>query len=96
MAESSYVVLGATGWCGALPAPATRGARLTVAARDCQRTRALAAELGAHPVPIDATCAEHVERCFSEALERHGRVDGVANCVGSLLLKPAHLTTDDE
>jgi NAD(P)-dependent dehydrogenase (short-subunit alcohol dehydrogenase family) len=25
-----------------------------------------------------------------------GRVDGVANCVGSLLLKPAHLTSQDE
>ncbi len=98
MPESVYVVLGATGGIGSALCRrlATSGARLTVAARDCQRTRALAAELGAQALPIDATCAAHVDRCFAEALEHHGRIDGVANCVGSLLLKPAHLTTDDE
>jgi NAD(P)-dependent dehydrogenase (short-subunit alcohol dehydrogenase family) len=30
------------------------------------------------------------------ARERFGRLDGAANCVGSVLLKPAHLTRDDE
>ena len=30
------------------------------------------------------------------AAERYGRVDGIANCVGSMLIKPAHLTSDDE
>ena len=29
-------------------------------------------------------------------LRRHGRLDGVVNCVGSILLKPAHLTSDDD
>ena len=98
MPQRAYVVLGATGGIGsALCRRLTaRGARLTVAARDCRRTRALGAELGAQPLPIDATCAAHVDRCFAEALEHHGRIDGVVNCVGSLVLKPAHLTTDDE
>lgn len=98
MGESAYVVLGATGGIGSALCRrlAARGARLTVAAHDCQRTRALAAEVGGHAVPLDATCATHVDRCLAEALEQHGRIDGVANCVGSMLLKPAHLTTDDE
>src|SRR5262249_51108755 len=98
MPQPAYVVLGATGGIGsALCRRLTaRGARLTVAARDCRRTRALGAELGAQPLPIDATCAAHVDRCLAEALEHHGRIDGVVNCVGSLVLKPAHLTTDDE
>jgi 3-oxoacyl-[acyl-carrier protein] reductase len=98
MAEPVYVVLGATGGIGSAVCKrlSARGARLTVAARDCRRTRALGSELGAHAVAIDATCSAHVERCFAETLELHGRVDGVVNCVGSLLLKPAHLTTDDE
>ena len=26
----------------------------------------------------------------------HGRVDGVVNCAGSILLKPAHLLSDQE
>jgi NAD(P)-dependent dehydrogenase (short-subunit alcohol dehydrogenase family) len=98
MSELAYVVLGATGGIGSALCRrlAARGARLTVAARDCQRTRAFAAELGAHAAPGDATCATHVDRCFAEALQHHGRIDGVVNCVGSVLLKPAHLTTDDE
>jgi 3-oxoacyl-[acyl-carrier protein] reductase len=98
MASLAYVVLGATGGIGSALCRrlSARGARLTVAARDSQRTRAFGVELGAHAVPMDATCAEHVDRCFGEALDYHGRVDGVVNCVGSALLKPAHLTTDDE
>src|SRR4029453_4599077 len=98
MAELAYVVLGATGGIGSALCRrlVARGARLTLTARDCQRTRAFAAELGAHAAPGDATCATHVDRCFAAALEHHGRIDGVVNCVGSVLLKPAHLTTDDE
>lgn len=30
------------------------------------------------------------------AVEAFGRLDGMANCIGSLLLKPAHLTTEQE
>ena len=98
MVEPVYVVLGATGGIGSALCRrlVAAGARLTIAARDCKRTRALGTELGVHALPIDATCATHVDRCFAEALSHHGRVDGVANCVGSILLKPAHLTTDDE
>jgi NAD(P)-dependent dehydrogenase (short-subunit alcohol dehydrogenase family) len=29
-------------------------------------------------------------------MEQFGRVDGVVNCIGSLLLKPAHLTSEAE
>jgi hypothetical protein len=29
-------------------------------------------------------------------VQSHGRVDGVANCVGSIVLKSAHTTTDAE
>ncbi len=98
MTHSVFVVLGATGGIGAALCRrlAARGSRLTVAARDPQRVRELAAELDALPVPLDATCPEHLERCLTDTIEHHGRLDGVASCVGSFLLKPAHLTTDDE
>src|SRR5262249_37367102 len=98
MPQPAYVVLGATGGIGSalcrrLTAP---GARPTVAARDCRRTPHPGAGLGAPPPPIDAPPPPPVARCFAEAVEHHGRIDGVVNCVGSLVLKPAHLTTDDE
>lgn len=37
-----------------------------------------------------------IESCVAAALELHGRINGVANYLGSLLLKPAHLTSDAE
>jgi hypothetical protein len=57
---------------------------------------ALAAEIGASSLVLDARRAAEVQDGLDMAVERLGRVDGVANCVGSLLLKPAHLTSQDE
>jgi NAD(P)-dependent dehydrogenase (short-subunit alcohol dehydrogenase family) len=44
----------------------------------------------------DASDSKALENAFSAACERFGRLDGVVNCAGSLLLKPAHLTTAEE
>jgi NAD(P)-dependent dehydrogenase (short-subunit alcohol dehydrogenase family) len=72
------------------------GARLVVAARNADRLRDLADTLGARSFALDATNLEQVDACLAEANRLHGQVDGVANCVGSLLLKPAHLTAAAE
>ncbi len=40
--------------------------------------------------------AASVEECVSTVLKKYGRIDGAANCAGSILLKPAHITTEDE
>ncbi len=45
---------------------------------------------------MDATRFEDVEHCVDRALQAHGKVDGIANCVGSLLLGSAHNTTEEE
>ncbi len=45
---------------------------------------------------MDATKTSEVEAAVNHAVEAYGRIDGIANCVGSLLLKPAHLTSDEE
>ncbi len=67
-----------------------------MASRDAAKVESLASELGAHSFVLDAARGEEVDRCIEDAVNHHGRLDGVANCVGSLLLKPAHLTTDAE
>ncbi|MEI6188443.1 MAG: SDR family NAD(P)-dependent oxidoreductase, partial [Alphaproteobacteria bacterium] len=41
---------------------------------------------------LDATDFDAVEEVFKNA----GEIDGVVNCSGSLLLKPAHLTNKEE
>jgi len=57
---------------------------------------AVAQETGAEVVQLDATETGEVGQAVDQALETFGRLDGIANCVGSLLLKPAHITTDEE
>jgi len=37
-----------------------------------------------------------VESTIADGAAQLGTLDGIANCFGSLLLKPAHLTTDEE
>ena len=37
-----------------------------------------------------------MDRVFRTAVEEYGRIDGATNCVGSFMLKPAHLTKDEE
>ncbi len=45
---------------------------------------------------VDASDFEAVEKVLQEAHRTFGEVRGVANCVGNLLLKPAHLISRSE
>ncbi|MCL4840854.1 MAG: SDR family oxidoreductase [Bryobacteraceae bacterium] len=45
---------------------------------------------------LDATSAPAVQQALDAALSDHGRLDGTVNLAGSLLLKPAHLTSEAE
>jgi len=96
--KTRVILFGATGGIGSALARqlAARGCQLSLVAREQGRLDALADELHAEAFNVDATDSAAVERCLAEVSEKHGRVDGVVNCAGSLLLKPAHLTTDAE
>ncbi len=95
---ANYVVLGASGGIGSALARrlAAGGAHLLLAARDPAKLAPLAAALDAETCTLDATRFDEVERCVAQAVDRFGRVDGIANCVGTVLLKPAHLTSEEE
>jgi len=94
----TYLVFGATGGIGESLCRrlASRGARLMIAGRNGAKLQMLADELHAVAHPLDATRFEEVDACVEKALQLHGRLDGVANCIGSLLLKPAHSTSEAE
>lgn len=94
----SYVILGATGGIGKALCHrlAADGARLFIGGRDADRLAALAADTGAEAFPLDATDLPQVSACIEAAQTHYGRIDGVVNCIGSLLLKAAHSTTDEE
>jgi len=100
-----FLVVGATGGIGSAlsRALADRGAVLLLASRTEDDLAALAEELDGSGVggavstmALDATEVESVEAAAREALEHAGRLDGIANCAGSLLLKPVHLTSPEE
>ena len=101
----SYVVIGASGGIGSEVCRrlAVSGANLLLGGRDTARLNTLAGELrGLNPAgdyhahPLDATKSAEVDAAFAAAVERFGTLAGATNLVGSILLKPAHLTTDDE
>ena len=96
--QSIYLILGATGGIGSELSRqlAARGAHLMLGARTSEKLKNLASELGAKYFALDASQTDQVEQCVEQTVETYGRVDGIANCVGSVLLKPAHLTSDDE
>lgn len=99
MAEAPvYLLVGGTGGIGA---PLTRrlaadGARVVVGARDAERLAALAQETGAKAFTLDATDPDAVAGLVNATVDAFGRIDGAANLVGSILLKPAHATSPDE
>ena len=94
----SAIIFGATGGIGSNLSRRLSGDgwRLALCARGTVRLTALGDELGVHCEPADATNFQAVENAFAAACEKLGRLDGVVNCCGSILLKPAHLTTTEE
>ena len=93
-----YIILGATGGIGTELSRqlAAQTAHLMLGSQTSEKLDKLAAELQAQQFVLDATQTGQVERCMEQTVETYGRVDGIANCVGSVLLKPAHLTSDEE
>jgi NAD(P)-dependent dehydrogenase (short-subunit alcohol dehydrogenase family) len=75
---------------------AASGARLVLAARGAERLEALAAALGARAEAVDALDPVAVDALVARTVAAEGRIDGVAVCVGSILLKPLHSTTDED
>jgi len=96
--EETILILGATGGIGSAVArkSAARGANLVLAARDQSRLDALASEVGGSTISLDATKADEVHAAVQQAIDLNGSLTGVVNCVGSILLKPAHLTSEEE
>lgn len=94
-----YVIFGATGGIGTelfKRLVKQEGARVVLAARDSSKLEKLSGSASANIAVVDPLRAEQVESCISATVKEFGKVDGVANCVGSVLLKSAHTTSAQE
>ncbi|MGL4460957.1 MAG: SDR family NAD(P)-dependent oxidoreductase [Planctomycetia bacterium] len=96
--SSAYLILGGSGGIGSALARrlAAANGRVFLAGRSAAKLDAVADALRAPRLVVDAREPAEVDAAVQAALTAFGRLDGVANCVGSLLLKPAHLTTPAE
>lgn len=95
----TFLVIGASGDIGSCVAKQLRsqlGANVCLASRPSDRLDAFSTELDSPKFELDATNIESVAAAFDFSASELGAVTGVVNCVGSVLLKPAHLTSEQE
>jgi 3-oxoacyl-[acyl-carrier protein] reductase len=93
------LVIGATGATGTATVRrlAASGARVHLAGRDRSALDTLASETAAAGVhEVDARDISAVKGVVDAVVSAEGRIDAAANLAGSVLLKPAHLTSADE
>jgi 3-oxoacyl-[acyl-carrier protein] reductase len=64
--------------------------------RDTAKTEKIANELSIPFSILDASNFAAVDLAFEAAINAMGEIHGVVNCAGSLLLKSAHLTRQNE
>lgn len=98
MSAPVYFVLGAAGGIGSnlCKQLSAQGAKLALAGRSEDKLKELSADIGGSVHAVDAISIEGVADAVDEAVAEYGRIDGLVNCVGSILLKPAHRTSADE
>ena len=99
--SATILVLGGTGGIGSVICQRllSEGARVISASRSDMRDSALdIAARGTHlsHLTLDATDFGQVDTAISSIQTEHGPISGLVNTVGSILLKPAHLTTAAE
>jgi 3-oxoacyl-[acyl-carrier protein] reductase len=97
-ASGVFMVVGGTSGIGAEVARklVAQGSIVTITGRNSGRLAEMAAETGVDTLSLEARESTAVEAAVEAVRAKHGRLDGIVNCAGSILLKPAHLTTDAE
>jgi len=95
MAGQTFLITGGAGGIGSALARrlVSRGDSAILMGRRREPLEALAGELdgSAMAVPGDAGLPEDVDNAIRAGLDRFGRLDGLAHCIGSIVLKPIHL-----
>lgn len=92
------MILGGTGSVGRSLATnlAEQGHQVVIGGRDQRKLAAVAEHTAFDTVLLDADQSGSIDATIADVAKKYGRITGIANCIGSILLKPAHLTSDEE
>lgn len=96
--ERVFLIFGANGGIGSALATrlAERGATLMLAGRNETALAEQASTLNGKYILARPDDPASIAAAVTATQESLGRLDGIANCFGTILLKPAHLTSDEE
>ncbi|MES2678218.1 MAG: SDR family oxidoreductase [Pseudomonadota bacterium] len=94
----NYLIVSASSDIGYLTAKnlQAQGKNIFITARNSEKLEQLKSELNCAGAVLDAADFAAVDNVFADAAQSLGSVDGVANFSGSVILKPAHLTSFEE
>ncbi|MBC2606634.1 SDR family NAD(P)-dependent oxidoreductase [Pelagicoccus albus] len=98
MKSGNYAVLGAAGGIGRKLTESllSQGCKVMAGVRNAAEAATVSELDGAELYEIDACDWDAYSDFYDKMESSFGRIDGVAVCVGSILLKPAHLTRREE
>lgn len=96
--SQAYLIIGAAGGIGAELSRriVARGDRVLLCGRSESPLAELAAELNQPFSVFNASDWTATAAAVAQCVEQFGKLDGAVNLAGSLILKPAHLTSADE
>ena len=91
-------ILGATGTIGSTLARrlAQHGRSVLLVGRNPEKLEELSRELSQPFALVEMHSSQPLEAALAKSVEVNGGLQGLVNCIGSVLLKPAHATSDDE
>ncbi|WP_373531347.1 SDR family NAD(P)-dependent oxidoreductase [Vampirovibrio sp.] len=95
---SVILIIGATGGIGSALARKLSALhhQLILVARKEDRLMALQKEVRGSVHALDATHMLAMDELVKQIVQEHGTLDAVVHCVGSICLKPAHRTTEQD
>lgn len=94
----NHLIGGVTGGIGSALAQAlhAQGHRVAGFARDSEKLEALADQLGSPVRSCEATDPESIASAIEALHEELGSIDSYTHAIGSIFLKPAHLTSNED
>jgi len=95
MENETIVIFGASGGVGSKLATqlSKQQKRVILCSRNVSKLKILAAELNQTYMECDGTSEEEVNQVIEKAIGDFGKIDAVANCIGSFCIKPIALTS---